>query len=86
MYDHWEKDPRVAMQLTPRLTTQNVEASAEKQEPEFATEQQNSPFSKNQEDELIASTSNKSSETKVTNLSDADKMRFIRSKKAEGAE
>lgn len=86
MYDHWEKDPRVAMQLTPRLTTQNVEASAEKQEPEFATEQQNSPFSKNQEDELIASTASKPSQNKVTNLNDTDKMRFIRSKKAEGAE
>ncbi len=85
MYDHWEKDPRVAMQLTPRLTTQNVEQSATKEEePQFSTQQINSPFLKNQEEELIATTSKKTTEQKVTSLSDADKLRFIRSKKSRG--
>jgi|GEM_PF-3199688 len=88
MYDHWEKDPRVAMQLTPRLTTQNIEESgaSKEEEPEFSTQQVNSPFLKNQEDELIATTSKKTTDQKVTSLSDADKLRFIRSKKVEASE
>jgi len=88
MYDHWEKDPRVAMQLTPRLTTQNIEESgaSKEEEPEFSTQQVNSPFLKNQEDELIATTSKKTTDQKVTSLSDADKLRFIRSKKIEASE
>ena len=84
MYDHWEKDPRVAMQLTPRLTTQNVEESAsEEKKPEIAsTQPKSSPFLKNQEDELIVTTAaKKSAEQAVASLNEADKLRFIRSKK-----
>ena len=87
MYDHWEKDPRVAMQLTPRLTTQNIEESAAtKDAPEEAKQQQPDPFLKNQEDELIVTTAQSSTQQKITNLNDADKLRFIRSKKAEAGE
>ena len=88
MYDHWQQDPRVAMQLTPRLTTQNVEKkSAIKEEPvESATQKGANPFVKNEENELIATTNATSAPQKVTNLNEADKLRFIRSKQAEGSE
>ena len=81
MYDHWQQDPRVAMQLTPRLTTQNVEEKVEKVEPEFATQQQENPFLKNAEEELITSTPNKSAQAKITSLEE-EKLRFIRTKES----
>ena len=87
MYDHWQQDPRVAMQLTPRLTTQNVEKSVVKEEPpESAAKKEPSPFIKSEENELIATTKPKSAPSTVTSLNETDKLRFIRSKQAEGAE
>lgn len=84
MYDHWQQDPRVAMQLTPRLTTQNVEEKtekAEKIEPEYATQQQENPFLKNVEEELITSTPSKQAQAKITSLEE-EKLRFIRTKES----
>ena len=86
MYDHWQKDPRVAMQLTPRLTTQNIKKSTVGEAPEFATQQRTNPFMKNEENELIATTNATSAPEKVTSFSSSDKLRFIRSNKVEASE
>lgn len=88
MYDHWQRDPRVAMQLTPRLTTRDETGSDEEDQPqEKHTQANTNTVLKNQEDELIATTSrNAAQQQKVTNLNDADKLRFIRSKKVDAGE
>lgn len=86
MYDHWQQDPRVAMQLTPRLTTQQEKSITSEEAPEFATQQRTNPFMKNEENELIATTNAKTAAQKVTSLNDGNKLRFIQSKKAEASE
>ena len=38
MFEHWQRDPRVAMQLTPRLTSENVEETKKTEETEETEE------------------------------------------------
>ena len=86
MYEHWQRDPRVAMQLTPRLTSQNIEETVEEL-PEYATQQRVNPFIKKTD----TSTENvikvqPSSEQNINILSDAEKKRFLNKLKLEMSE
>ena len=86
MYEHWQRDPRVAMQLTPRLTSQNVEESIEEEAPEFATQQRVNPFIKKTPSTATSENVIKvkpSSDQNINILSDAEKKRFLNKLKLE---
>ena len=94
MYETWQRDPRVAMQLTPRLTTQNV-IEEEEEAPEYATQQRVNPFAKTLIDAdktLIDSTDNvvpvipNTTEPSANVLSDTEKQRFLNKLKTEISE
>ncbi len=80
MFEHWQRDPRVAMQLTPRLTSQNIEESVEDL-PEYATQQRVNPFIKKSTDYVAPVQSNLDQNINI--LSEAEKKRFLSKLKLE---